>query len=182
VVRRDNFVQVTTYSHCNYRTCFVIVRGRTRRHIEFKVDMKVSRWTVLSVCVCVCVLCVCLPPATVTGWKKSSVVNSGFYIACNIHDINIYRCFGKAVSNSNSPKPAAYKGAFHLSISQLISMSGCSTRDLRFSPYDQIVEVLLLRHLLASKNLWVTNFWKVSRLISVQLWLTSFTISDPGFF
>jgi hypothetical protein len=37
-------------------------------------------------------------------------------------------------------------------------MSGCSKYDFRFSPCDQIVEVLLLRHLLASKNLRVTNF------------------------
>ena len=101
---------------------------------------------------------------------KSSVVNSGFYVACNIHDyITISRCFGKVVSKSNSSKAAAYKDVFQLSISQVISMPGCSKCDLRFSPYDQIVEVLFLRHLLASKNLRVTNFRQVSRFISVQL-------------
>jgi len=53
--------------------------------------------------------------------KKSSLVNSGFYVACNFHDnINICGCFGKVVSKSSSSKPAAYKGAFHLSIIQLI--------------------------------------------------------------
>lgn len=93
--------------------------------------------------------------------KKSSVISNGLYVACNIDDsINAYRYFGKVrkVLKSNSSKPAAYKDAFHLSISQLISMSGCSKYDFRFSPCDQIVEVLLLRHLLASKNLRVTNF------------------------
>jgi len=114
------------------------------------------------VCVCVCVF----TTSNCDRLKKSSIVNSGFYVACNVHDsINISRCFGKEVSMSNSSKPAAYKGAFQLStsISQLISMPVCSKCDLRFSPYDQIVEVLLLRHLLAS------NFWKVTKLLSVHL-------------
>jgi hypothetical protein len=96
--------------------------------------------------------------------KKSSVVNSGFYVVCNAHgNINISRCFGRIVSKCDSSKSAVYKGAFQLSISQLISVPGCSKYDLRFSPYNQIIEVLLLRHLRAS------NFWKVSRLISFQL-------------
>ena len=109
--------------------------------------------------------------------KNYSVVNIGFYVACNVHDnINISRCFGKVVSKSNSSKPAGYKGTFQLSISHLISMPGSSKHDLRFSPYDQIVEVLLLHHLLAS------NFWKVSKLISIQRWRTSLNTSGPGFF
>jgi hypothetical protein len=107
---------------------------------------------------------VCVNTSNGDSLKKYSIVNNGFYVACNVHDnINISRCFGKIVSKSNSSKSAAYKGAFQLSISQLISMPGCSKSDLRFSPYNQIVEVLLLRHLRAS------NFWKVSRLISFQL-------------
>jgi len=117
--------------------------------------------------------CVCLfNTSNGDRLKNSSVVNSGLYVACNIHDnINTYRYFGKVrvVLKSNSSKPAAYEDAFQLSISQLISMSGCSKYDLRFSPCDQTVEVLLLRHLLVSKSLRVTNFWKVSLLIAVQL-------------
>ena len=47
--------------------------------------------------------------------KKSSVVNSGLYVACNIHDnINISRCFGRVISKSNFSKRAAYKDTFQL--------------------------------------------------------------------
>lgn len=80
VVRRDNVLQVNTYGHCNYRTCFVIVRGRTRHHFEFKVDTKALRWTVLSMiytgrwCIDVCVF---LPLATVIGWKNLQLLTVG---------------------------------------------------------------------------------------------------------